>query len=214
MGKVICKALGLISTNCYFIVNEETNEMILVDPADSADYIVSVIEEKKYYPKAILLTHGHYDHILAVRSVKEKYDIPVIAGEKENKTLRDPSVNLSRFFGKECAFSADSYIEDEEVFETAGFIIKGLHTPGHTEGSMCYYFEKEGFVISGDTLFYESVGRTDFPKGSTLKLINSIKEKLFVLPDKTDVYPGHGEPTTIGHEKNYNPFCAETRKSI
>ena len=101
------------------------------------------------------------------------------------------------------------YVKDGEELEIAGIKCKVLATPGHTAGGTCYYFEEAGFVVCGDTLFAESVGRTDFPTGSMSTLVRSIKEKLFTLPEETTAYPGHGDSTTIGHEKKYNPFCAE-----
>ena len=103
--------------------------------------------------------------------------------------------------------SADVYVKDGDEITIAGMDFRVIATPGHTAGGCCYYFKEVGFLLSGDTLFAESVGRTDFPTGSMSELVRSIKEKLFLLPDDTKVYPGHGESTTIGHEKEYNPFC-------
>jgi len=205
--KVITKVLGSVDTNCYFIVNVSTKDTIIIDPADSPEIIESVILENKLKPQAILLTHGHFDHILAANQIKETFNIPLIACDKEKNIIEDGSLNLSSSFGASVKLMADEYVEDGKILDIAGFSIKVIHTPGHTEGSACFYFSKEDILISGDTLFYESVGRSDFPTGNSSQLIRSIKEKLFVLPDDTIVYPGHGDTTTIENEKKYNPFC-------
>ena len=205
--RIITKVLGSVSTNCYFIVNVSTKDTIIIDPADSATTIQSVISENGLKPQAILLTHGHFDHILAANQIKEKFNIPVIACDKEKNIIENSSLNLSSSFGANVQLKADEYVQDGTLLNIAGFSIKVIHTPGHTEGSVCYYFLNEDILISGDTLFNESVGRSDFPTGSASQLIRSVKEKLLILPGKTIVYPGHGDSTTIEYEKKYNPFC-------
>ena len=205
--KIITKVLGSVSTNCYFIVNVATLDTIIIDPADSPATIESVILENGLKPQAILLTHGHFDHILAANYIKEKFNIPVIAGDKEKNIIENSSLNLSSSFGANVELKADEYVEDGKILDIAGFSIKVIHTPGHTEGSVCYYFSEEDVLISGDTLFRESVGRSDFPTGSSSQIIRSVKEKLLILPEKTIVYPGHGDSTTIEYEKKYNPYC-------
>lgn len=208
--KIITKVLGSVSTNCYFIINTSTMETIIVDPADRADIIESEIIEKGLKPLAILLTHGHFDHITAAKQVSEIYHIPVIAGDKEKNLLENSEDNLSGLFGATVNVTADEYVQDGRILDIAGFSIRVIHTPGHTEGSVCYYFTGEDVLISGDTLFHESVGRTDFPTGSMSQIVHSVKEKLLVLPDDTVVYPGHGELTSIENEKKYNPFCQQS----
>lgn len=205
--RIITKVLGSVSTNCYFVINELTKETILIDPADNFATIESVILENGLLPKAVLLTHGHFDHILAAAQVREKYKLPIIACKQERKVLEDSEYNLSSSFGRAFAINADQYEEDAKILELAGFMIKLIHTPGHTEGGACYYFMNESVLFSGDTLFLESVGRTDFPSGSMSKIVRSIKEKLLVLPENTIVYPGHGEKTSIEYEKMNNPYC-------
>lgn len=205
--RIITKVIGAVSTNCYFLMNMITKEAIIIDPADHSNVIENVILTHGLKPKAILLTHGHFDHILAANQIKEKYQIPIIACEQEKFLLENSELNLSTAFGGSTTLQADQYVADGSVLEIAGFSIKVIHTPGHTEGSACYYIETEDVLISGDTLFCESVGRTDFPTGSTSQIIRSIKEKLFILPDSTVVYPGHGDISSIGHEKEYNSFC-------
>lgn len=152
------------------------------------------------------MTHGHYDHILAVEDVKKEYQIPVYACEKESGTLLDPSANLSGYGNRSCSLKADILLEDLQVFDAAGFSVQMIHTPGHTPGSCCYYLKDEGILFSGDTLFYGSVGRTDLPGGSTGQIVESLHRLTDSLPEETEVYPGHDISTTIGYEKRYNPF--------
>lgn len=198
--------LGSVSTNCYLLKNKETAELLIVDPADHPEVISSKIKELQAKPVAILLTHGHYDHILAAEEIRKAYGIPVYACEKEAETLLDSSANLSGYGNRPCSLRADILLADLQVFEVAGFSVQMLHTPGHTEGSCCYYLKDEGILFSGDTLFYGSVGRTDFPGGSTAKIVQSLHKLVDNLPEETEVYPGHDMSTTIGYEKRYNPF--------
>ena len=157
-------------------------------------------------PVAILLTHGHFDHILAAEEIKKKYNIPIYACAKEEKTLQDPRINLTAFHTSSYTLKADVYLTDLQVVELAGFSVQMIETPGHTLGSCCYYLKDEGVLFSGDTVFCGSVGRTDFPEGSTAAIVNSLHRLLEALPDDTEVYPGHDTSTTIGYEKRYNPF--------
>lgn len=205
--KIITKVLGSVSTNCYFIVNGSNQETIIIDPADNPVAIGSVVSENNLKPQAILLTHGHFDHILAAKQVKEKYQIPIIACDREKAVLENSQINLSDSFESGVTLQVDEYVQDGKILNIAGFTINVIHTPGHTEGSTCYYFAKEAVLVSGDTLFCESVGRSDFPTGSASQIVRSVKEKLMVLPDETVVYPGHGDRTTIEYEKKNNPFC-------
>jgi glyoxylase-like metal-dependent hydrolase (beta-lactamase superfamily II) len=198
--------LGMVATNCYLISNKATKETLIVDPADNADAITRTIHENGYHPVAILLTHGHFDHIMAVNDLKDRYHLPVYAHKDEEDVLADTSLNMSGMVGQVYTTKADEYVRDGQELELAGLKIIVYHTPGHTKGSCCYYFPEEKVLMSGDTLFQCSVGRTDFPTGSTLQLIASVKEKLFVLPDDVRVYPGHDSITSIGYEKQYNPF--------
>ena len=131
----------------------------------------------------------------------------IYAGEAEKDFLRDTKSNLSKDMGRPVTVTADVYLKDGEELDLDGIRIKVLATPGHTAGGVSYYFPEGGFLICGDTLFQDSVGRTDFPTGSMSTLVRSVKEKLFTLPEETIVYPGHGDSTIIGHEKKYNPFC-------
>ncbi|WP_312430294.1 MBL fold metallo-hydrolase [Lacrimispora sp.] len=200
--------VGQLGTNCYVIYRESLKKAVIVDPGADGAYILDLCRELSLIPEAILLTHGHFDHILAVKDIKEAFpDVKIYAGKQEKEMLAEPSVNLSSSFGMAYTVYADGYEEDGALLILAGMTFKVLFTPGHTKGSVCYLIESENILISGDTLFLESLGRTDFPTGSQSQILSSIKERLFVLPDDTLVYPGHGEATTIGHEKVYNPVA-------
>lgn len=198
--------VGAVQTNCYFAINEETKEILIIDPGASAERLAEIIEEEKLNPVAILLTHGHFDHAGAAAELAERFHIKTYAQEQEKETLENPKLNLSGWEGCEQSYHADVFLKDEQEIELAGFHIRVLLTPGHTVGGCCYYFPYQNAIFSGDTLFAQSVGRTDFPKGSASALIHAIREKLMILPDETTVYTGHNEITTIGTERMYNPY--------
>ena len=208
MGQIEIKSmtLGMVATNCYLIINKGTKEALLIDPADNALRISNVIEENVCTLKAILLTHGHFDHIMALNELKKRYNVPVYAHEEEEDVLKQSSLNMSGMIGQIYTTQADIYVKDGEHLKLAGLDIIVLHTPGHTKGGVCYYLPEEKVLMSGDTLFHCSIGRTDFPTGSMSQLVRSVKEQLFVLPDDAQVYPGHDSVTSIGYEKQYNPF--------
>lgn len=198
--------VGMVMTNCYGLLNTQTKEMILVDPGDSPEVIGRMVEELEGKPVAIFLTHGHYDHILALEAVKEKYQIPVYASKEEEELLGDVSLNLTGQVRRPMTVRPETLVSDLDKFSVAGFSVQAIHTPGHTKGSVCYYFPEESLLVSGDTLFHGSVGRTDLPTGSTAQMMESLKRLLETLPEETDVLPGHEAATTIGYEKRYNPF--------
>ena len=198
--------LGMVATNCYLAINKETKEALIIDPADNAPRIARELDKAGAHPVAILLTHGHFDHILAVDDLRDKYRIPVYCHKDEEEVLEKDALNMASMIGRLYSTKADVLLRDEEQLKLAGFDIIVFHTPGHTKGGVCYYLPEEQTLFSGDTLFCGSVGRTDFPTGSMITLIRSVKEKLFVLPDDVRVYPGHDMETSIGYEKRYNPF--------
>lgn len=211
MNRLLCdfRVVGPVQTNCYFLYHEDTKECIIVDPGDESSTIQDFINKKELTVKAILLTHGHFDHIMAVEEIKRIYDVPVYAARAESEVLKDPQINLSVQMSKPLSLEADKWLEDGDEMQLLGQKVHCILTPGHTCGGMCYYFPKEGILFSGDTLFQESVGRTDFPTGNMSTLIRSIREKLFVLPPVVHVYPGHGMMTSIENEKKFNPFAVE-----
>lgn len=190
-------------TNCYLCKNKETGEGFIVDPGGNELKISTNIGQMEMKPVAILLTHGHFDHIAAVEALKKRYGIKVYVAEEEAKLMLDTRKNLSSFFGEPLAVRADEVVKDGQQLNIAGIDMKFILTPGHTPGSGCYYLEENEILFSGDTLFYASRGRTDFPGGSEADIMKSIREKLLVLPEETSVFPGHNESTTIGREKRY-----------
>lgn len=198
--------LGPCQTNCYFLINEDTKEVLIIDPADRAERIIQWIKSENLKPAAILLTHGHFDHIMAIDGLKKEFGLKVYASRDEVDVLASPQINVSTMMGIRLSMQADELFNDGDELELAGIKLKVIATPGHTIGSVCFYNEEEKMLISGDTLFCASVGRTDFPTGSSRQLIESIKTRLFVLPDDTSVFPGHNDMTSIGYEKTHNPF--------
>ena len=198
--------LGVCQTNCYFVYREGSSKVIFIDPADYGEQIFKAMKDNGFEVAAILLTHGHFDHIWGCSKLRQLTSAPVYAYEGEEDVLLSSDLNVSAGAGRACTVKANTLLKDGEEVTIEGMTFKLIATPGHTQGSCCYYFEEANMLISGDTLFEESVGRTDLPTGSMSTLVRSVKDKLFELPDDVVVYPGHGDSTTIGHEKKYNPF--------
>lgn len=204
--------LGMVQTNCYLVWNDDTREAFVVDPADRADMIAMKIHQNHLVLKAILLTHGHFDHMMAVPDLKKMFDVPVYAGEAERPLLLDADANLSEGWGgKAVEFEADHYVTDGQMIRIADFDITVIATPGHTVGGVCYYLKEEGQLFAGDTLFRCSYGRTDLETGNTAALMKSIREKVLVLPPETYVYPGHDSATRIEYERRFNPAARGLR---
>lgn len=204
--KISSLMVGLVGTNCYILTNEDTNEAIIIDPGDQAKSIINKCDEMRVKPVAILLTHGHFDHVMAGDEVANHYGIKIYIHEDDFELIADPHMNSGSMINRAMGYRADKKLVDGQKLDFAGFDITVIHTPGHTPGGACFYFEKEGKLICGDTLFCGSVGRTDLPGGSQSTLVNSLREKIMKLPDQTACYPGHGEPTTISYERQFNPF--------
>ena len=179
---------------------------MIVDPGDQAEDISMRCRMLGVVPKAILLTHGHFDHMMAAGKLKEEFHIPIYAAEKEVPLLADARANLSAMWARPVCIKPDCLVKEGDELDICGFSITVIETPGHTIGGVCFYIPEEEVLLSGDTLFCGSFGRTDFPTGSMSVLARSIREKLFQLPDVTQVYPGHESSTTIGYEKRYNPL--------
>ena len=199
--------IGIYDENIYVLIDEKSKDACIVDPGGNGNLLIKNIEDLECNIKYILLTHGHFDHAGAAEEMAAHYQIPVYAGENEKGTLESTTKNLSGpMMGQPEVYHATDYLKDMEEQTIAGMKVRTLFTPGHTEGGVCYYLPNEMVVFSGDTLFCESVGRTDFPGGSASTLIRSIQEKLMPLPDFIKVYPGHNAMTTIGNERGYNPY--------
>jgi glyoxylase-like metal-dependent hydrolase (beta-lactamase superfamily II) len=201
--------LGVYETNCYILRSDDTAEdCLIIDTGLEAGKLINFLNEHKLNPVAVVLTHGHIDHIAGLVALRDRFpDIKVHIHKLDSKMLTDPQTNLSAMSGVAFITKPEDFsLEQQSVIEQAGIKLLVLHTPGHTPGGISLYSEDYGIAFVGDTLFADSIGRTDFPNGSMSQLINSIKEKLFTLPGETKVYPGHGPTTTIAQEKAHNPF--------
>lgn len=200
--------LGPLQTNCY-IAEAETGECLIFDPGEEAAKVAGEIEKLNLRPTAIYLTHAHFDHIGAVEELRTRYGIPVHLHSAEQEWLSDPMLNGSGRYADlpDIRTDAPDRLIGEDGPRTDGhFEFSTFHVPGHSPGSVAFYFEREGVLVGGDALFRMSIGRTDLPGGDHETLLSSIREKLFALPDGTEVLPGHMDPTSIGDEKRLNPF--------
>lgn len=199
--------IGSYGTNCYLVYREGSREAIFIDPADYGQQIHQKMQERGFQVSAILLTHAHFDHMWGASELRRASGAKLYALDAEQPLCESAHANVSEWAGRATTIKPNGYFKDGEEVTLAGISFQVIATPGHTAGSCCYYFKEAGFAVCGDTIFEESVGRTDFPTGSSSQLIRSIKEKIFTLPEDTVLYPGHGDSTTVEHEKKYNPFC-------
>ncbi len=200
--------VGSYAANCFLVYDETSdNEAIIIDPGAEAERIYQKIKDKNCKVKSIILTHGHGDHIGAVEQLKKLTGAEVMIHPDDEEMLRDVKANLTNTMnGPDVSIKVDRTIGDGDVIEFGHIKADILHTPGHTQGGICIYFEDQQTLVTGDTLFYGSIGRTDLYGGNHRQLINSILQKLMPLDDDTVVYPGHGSSTTIGFERRKNPF--------
>lgn len=200
--------VGMLATNCYLAMNEAAKEAVLFDPGADAEEILKMIEHYGVKLVAILLTHGHSDHIGALEEVREASGAPVYIHEGDVPCLAKPMKNLSIYtLGTSLVCKeAEHVLKGGEELELAGMQFKVLHTPGHTVGGVCYYNDENKVAFVGDTIFCESIGRTDFPGGSYKDLINAIKTQLLTLDAKVMLLPGHGPETSVDWERRRNPF--------
>ena len=204
--------LGDFETNCYILrVADESKECLIIDTGLEAGSLVKFLEAEELLPVAVVFTHGHADHISGVKALREKWpDIKTVIHKNDAKMLTSCVKNISMLTNEPFTTDpADILIEDEGRIELAGLGFQIFHTPGHTQGGMCLYDSDENAVFVGDTMFAGSIGRTDLPGGNFDQLINSIKTKLLTLKDDTKVYTGHGPVTTIGVERQSNPYLIQ-----
>lgn len=204
--------VGMLRANCYFIYNEK--EILIVDPGADADNIESVVSQIGGRVVGIILTHAHYDHIGAVEDIRDLYGAEVYMCDIEKDWLQDPMKNLSGGSWRQevTARPADHYFQLGDYCQIGDFSFKVVHTPGHSPGSVSFIFDEAGFVVSGDTIFNGTIGRTDLPQADFHTLKNSIRREIFSLDDDFTIYPGHGATTTVGQEYNHNPFFNSTYK--
>ena len=205
--KIKTVVVGAYQVNCFLVWDNESSDGIIIDPGEQADLIVSNIDACGFTPKGILLTHGHFDHTAAVETLRAKYNIPLYAGKGEEELLTNASLNGSAMFGAEVSLAMPEHLlEDESPLTIGSLEFRVLATPGHSPGGVCFLHESEGVLFCGDTLFAQSIGRTDLPGGSMQVLMNSIEKKIMSLPDSVVCCPGHGPATTVGAERTSNPF--------
>ena len=194
-------SVGEIQANCYVVSSKATHNAILIDPGDEYLKIKAFLDKKKLTARLIVHTHGHIDHIQA----DNEFNLPIYVHRLDVELLKNPDKNLSSFLSHPFSVTANiKPIEDLDTITLDDMALQVMHTPGHTPGGIC--LKSDNAVFSGDTLFSGSIGRTDFPGASCQQLIQSIKEKLLILPDTTIIYPGHGPHSTIGKERKSNPF--------
>lgn len=193
---------GNIEENCHLIW-DKNKHCLVVDPGDDCNRILEVIEMHHLSVKKIILTHGHYDHVGAVNELKKATGAIVISHEEEKELILNPDLSLARYISPDFSIpQVDSYVKEGDVISAGNLSLTVMHTPGHTQGGMCLY--GHGILFSGDTVFYGTLGRWDFPTGNLSKLGHSIIHKIFTLPEDTVIYSGHGPKTTVGEEKIHN----------
>ncbi|EJO5346463.1 MBL fold metallo-hydrolase [Clostridium botulinum] len=191
--------VGIYNANCYLLIDED--KCAIIDPGGDSEDIIKIIEDNNLIPQFVLLTHGHIDHVGGVEAIKDKYNIPFYINKKDEDLIKEAEYIFGNFGKYE---NADGYLVEGKVFEIGNLKIKCLETPGHSPGGMSFLVNN--VIFTGDTLFRESIGRSDFIGGNHNTLINSIQSKIIVLESYINVFPGHGPQSTIGYEKKNNPF--------
>ncbi|WP_461204545.1 MBL fold metallo-hydrolase [Clostridium sp. DL1XJH146] len=189
--------VGEIQTNCYIVYDDEQKKAVIVDPGDNSSRIIDIVSRLGLKPELILLTHGHFDHTLAADIIREEFNIPIYISQ-EDFNMIEKNHRIFPQIGKDNRI--DYFIKDGDIIVTSTFKMRCISTPGHTPGGMCFLVNDN--LLAGDTLFYRGMGRSDLEGGDLQTLVNSIKDKLFVLDSEIKVLPGHGPETTIGHEKS------------
>uniref|UniRef100_C6E0G4 Beta-lactamase domain protein n=1 Tax=Geobacter sp. (strain M21) TaxID=443144 RepID=C6E0G4_GEOSM len=202
--------VGALGVNCFILGDKQSNEGVVVDPGADCELILDAVTRFGIKLKYIINTHGHFDHVGCNRSLKEKSGAELLIHQGD-RTLLELAAKSAQKYGLKAEDSPapTRFLEDGMRLEFGKRVIEVLHTPGHTQGGCCLLLAHEKLVITGDTLFADSVGRTDLPGGSHEQLMASIKAKLMPLPDDTTVWPGHGPSSTIGRERRSNPYINE-----
>lgn len=199
--------VGELGVNCYLLADSDTKEGVVIDPGGEPERILAAVKKNGIKVVSILNTHGHFDHIGGNRKLTESTGAPLLISREDEPYLSRASIS-AKMYGLKAEDSPlpASYLAEGDLVRFGSHEIKVFHIPGHSPGGSCFYLEKDGILLSGDSLFAESIGRTDLPGGSQTLLVGSIRSKLLTLPETTKVFPGHGPSTTIGHEKKHNPY--------
>lgn len=200
--------VGMLQEHTYFYIDEQTKHGFVIDPGAEANKLLTFIKEQGYIIEKILLTHGHMDHIGGAAALREVLGCPIVIHQEGKNYLEDANWNMSSQFGRPFTLVADEFVEhgDEIVLEAnKDFKVRVIYAPGHTADGVAYYAEKEGLAFVGDIIFEGSIGRSDLPGGNSNRLLSSIREQIFTLPNDTILYPGHGNATTVKKEKETNP---------
>ncbi|MGA7686825.1 MAG: MBL fold metallo-hydrolase [Terriglobales bacterium] len=199
--------VGALQCNCSIIGDEVSREAMVIDPGDDIDDIVAIIDEHKLRVKQIVITHAHIDHVGGAMKLRAKTGAPILLNQNDYALLKMLDVQAGWLGMKPPGeVEIEAGLAHDETLRAGSLAANVLHTPGHTEGSVCLYFPAEKMLIAGDTLFAHSIGRTDLPGGSFEKIMRSLHDRVLTLPDETAVIPGHGPVTTIGEEREGNPF--------
>lgn len=205
MLKIKMFSLGMLGANCYLVSNG--SDAVIIDPASYSEEVCKYINDNDLCLRAILLTHAHFDHSLGSPEFASRFNIAVYVGSSDEEMLFNPAIDASDMINLKYKINDMPKIQkvsDNDILSFGSLNLKVIATPGHTKGGVCYYIKEDNVLFSGDTLFLQSVGRTDFYGGSFTHLKQSIQTKLYTLPDETEVYSGHSAPTTIGYEKVHN----------
>ena len=208
--KILALTLGPVETNCYIVADPETNEAVVIDPSWDGAVTAKTAVEQGWDVKAVWLTHAHFDHIGGVADLVKALPepVPVYLHPDDNELYREGG-NAARFGIYIEPGPVPEQLTDGQMLQVGRYTFETRHTPGHRPGHSVFYCAQTNTLLSGDLLFYRSVGRTDLPGGSWATLEHSIREQVYTLPDETQVYPGHGDVTTVGEEKHRNPFVSQ-----